>query len=101
MVINDGAGKALGGELNAEGVGTAPAPLLSLTPFVLPVFFAEERNVDPPDHHGLPRLDNPGGVDQIPPDDVPGELPGVSQNRPNRPAGGDEDPFEFRNSMPL
>lgn len=74
VVIDDGAGKAFCREFYAKCMGSPPSTFMGLASLVFPVFLAEKRNINSPDHHSFPSLDNPGRIDQIPPDDVPARV---------------------------
>jgi hypothetical protein len=71
ILVHDAVFQKLCGKLDPESVRAATTALSGFAPFVLPVFFAEKRDVNAPNRHNLAELQALGLVDCIAPDDVP------------------------------
>ncbi len=74
VVINDGAGKAACRQLYAKGVSSTTSAFTGPASLVFPVFFTQKRNINSPNHHGFPSLDDFGRINQIAPYDVPARM---------------------------
>lgn len=70
ILVHDAAPQKLRRKLNSEGVRTATATLSGFAPFVLPVFFVEERNVHSPDRNSLAEFQPLGLVDRVAPNNI-------------------------------